>query len=227
MKRDGALLEAIADPGNLRLRFWKASKGKRAKADCRAFQENLDTNLSALRAQLLAGQVRVGDYHYFTVHDPKERTICAAHFRERVLHHGLMSVCEPVLERAAIFDSYACRRGKGQLAAVRRAESYARRYGWFLKMDVRKYFDSVDHTVLRGLLRRKFKDAELEQQRQELPVSEPLQQQPGQQEQQHRFPGCAGPSSSGALDDAPDDPAAILSPERGVPGQATVEQGPV
>ena len=68
---------------------------------------------------------------------------------------------------------------------------------------------------------------QLEQQRQELPVSEPQQQQPGQQEQQHRFPGCPGPSSSGALDDAPADPAAILSPEYGVPGQTTVEQGPV
>jgi retron-type reverse transcriptase len=155
----GQLLAAIADPGNLRLAFWKASKGKRAKADCRAFQESLDTNLGALRAELLAGQVRVGNYHYFTIHDPKERTICAAQFRERVLHHALMNVCEPVLERAAVFDSYACRRGKGQLAAVRRAESYARRYGWFLKLDVRKYFDSVDHTVLRRLLRQKFKDA--------------------------------------------------------------------
>jgi hypothetical protein len=69
---------------------------------------------------------------------------------------------------------------------------------------------------------------QLEQQRQELPASEPQQQQqPGQQEQQHRFPGCLGPSSSGALDDAQADPAAILSPERGVPGQTAVEQGPV
>jgi hypothetical protein len=66
---------------------------------------------------------------------------------------------------------------------------------------------------------------QLEQQRQELPVSEP--QQPGQQEQQHRFPGSAGPSSSGALDDAQADPAAILSLEYGVPGQSAVGQGPV
>jgi RNA-directed DNA polymerase len=68
----------------------------------------------------------VGNYRYFTVHDPKKRTICAAQFRERVLQHALMNLCEPVLERAAIFDSYACRKGKGQLLAVRRAESYAR-----------------------------------------------------------------------------------------------------
>ena len=159
MKRAGQLLEAIADAGNLRLAFWKAAKGKRAKADCRAFQARLDANLTALRADLLASTARVGDYHYFTIHDPKERTICAASFRERVLHHALMNVCEPVLERAAIFDSYACRRGKGQLAAVRRAAAYAGRYGWFLKMDIRKYFNSVDHDAMRGLLRRKFKDA--------------------------------------------------------------------
>ena len=158
MKRMGQLLDAIADLDNLRLAFWKASKGKRAKPDCRSFPENLDANLEAMRAELLSGQVLVGDYHYFTIHDPKERTICAAAFRERVLHHAVMNVCEPVLERAAVFDSYACRKGKGQLAAVRRAESYARRFGWFLKLDVRKYFDSVDHSVRRELLRRKFKD---------------------------------------------------------------------
>lgn len=70
-----------------------------------------------------------------------------------------MNVCEPVLERAAIYHSYACRKGMGAQAAVRRAGSNARQSGWFLKMDIRKYFDSIDHGVLRGLLARKFKDA--------------------------------------------------------------------
>jgi retron-type reverse transcriptase len=159
MKRAGQLLKAVASPDNLRLAFWKAAKGKRAKADCRAFQQRLDGNLDDLRGDLLAGTVRVGDYHYFTIHDPKERIICAASFRERVLHHALMNVCEPVLERAAVFDSYACRRGKGRLAAVTRAQAYARRHAWFLKLDVRKYFDSIHHDTLRDLLRRKLKDA--------------------------------------------------------------------
>jgi len=158
MKRHGQLMDAIADPANLRLAFWKAAKSKRAKTDCRAFQEKLDDNLATLRAELLSGRVVIGDYHSFTIYDPKERTICAASFRERVLHHALMNVCEPVLERAAIFDSYACRKGMGAQAAVRRAASYARQHGWFLKMDIRKYFDSIDQSVLRGLLRRKFKD---------------------------------------------------------------------
>jgi RNA-directed DNA polymerase len=161
MKRHGQLMEAIAEPANLRLAFWKAAKSKRAKADCRAFEDRLEENVVSLRAELLSGSVDVGDYHTFTIHDPKERTICAASFRERVLHHALMNVCEPVLERAAIFDSYACRKGRGQQVAVRRAMSYARGNGWFLKMDIRKYFDSIDQEVLRGLLRRKFKDVRL------------------------------------------------------------------
>ena len=151
----------IADAENLRLAFWKAAKGKRGKADCVAFRERLDENLAALRAELLAGDVPVGNYHYFTVHDPKERLICAASFRERVLHHALMNLCEPVLERAAVFDSYACRKGKGRLLAVERAQGYARTHGWFLKMDIRKYFDSIDHETLRALLGRKFKEPEL------------------------------------------------------------------
>jgi RNA-directed DNA polymerase len=154
-------MEAIAEPANLRLAFWKAAKSKRAKADCRAFEDRLEENVVSLRAELLSGSVDVGDYHTFTIHDPKERTICAASFRERVLHHALMNVCEPVLERAAIFDSYACRKGRGQQVAVRRAMSYARQSGWFLKMDIRKYFDSIDQEVLRGLLRRRFKDVRL------------------------------------------------------------------
>jgi retron-type reverse transcriptase len=69
-----------------------------------------------------------------------------------------MAVCEPVLERAAVFDSYACRKGKGRLAAVERASGYARRHDWFLKMDVRKYFASIDHLLLERLLQRRFKD---------------------------------------------------------------------
>ena len=148
----------IADAENLRLAFWKAAKGKRGKTDCLAFRERLEENLAALGAELLAGNVLVGDYHYFKVHDPKERLICAAAFRERVLHHALMNVCEPMLERAAVFDSYACRKGKGRLRAVNRARGYARRHRWFVKMDIRKYFASIHQATLRQLLGRKFKD---------------------------------------------------------------------
>jgi hypothetical protein len=118
----------------------------------------LDAHLEELQQSLLSGNVTVGNYHYFKIRDPKERTICAASFSERVLHHAVMNLCEPILERASVSDSYACRKGKGRLAAVERAQQYACQYRWFLKLDVRKYFDSIHHETLRGLLRGTFKD---------------------------------------------------------------------
>ena len=158
MKREGNLIEKIADPGNLRLAFWKARKGKEGKADVEQYRGELDRNLIRLRDELLTGNVHVGDYFYFTIRDPKERRICAAAFPERVLHHALMNVCHPVFERFQTDDSYATRIGKGQYAALERAKEHTRRYRWFCKLDVRKFFDSIDHEALYMRLCRKFKD---------------------------------------------------------------------
>jgi RNA-directed DNA polymerase len=158
MKRAGNLYERIVEPESLRLAFLKSVRGKRGKADVVAYAANLEQNLRQLREQLLAEQVDVGHDHFFTVHDPKERVICAASFPERVLHHAIMNVCEPVLERYAIHDSYACRTGKGMHAAVLRAQAFTRRYPWYLKLDIRQYFASIDHTVVMSLLERQIKD---------------------------------------------------------------------
>jgi RNA-directed DNA polymerase len=158
MKRAGDLYGPIAEPENLRQAFLKAIRGKRGKAEVIVYTANLDRNLRLLRDQLLAGEVDVGHYHFFTVHEPKERLICAASFPERVLHHAIMNVCEPVLERYAIHDSYACRAGKGMHAAVLRAREFTRRYPWYLKLDIRKYFDSIPHAPLLRLLERRIKD---------------------------------------------------------------------
>jgi RNA-directed DNA polymerase len=148
MKRAGNLYESIADPENLRLAFLKSVRGKRHKTDVISYTARLDENLLQLRDQLLARQVDVGHYHFFTVHDPKERVICAASLPERVLHHAIMNVCEPILERYAIHDSYACRTGKGMHTGVLRAQTFTRKYAWYLKLDIRKYFDSIDHRIL-------------------------------------------------------------------------------
>lgn len=158
MKREGYLMERIADPDNLRLAFWKAKRGKSAKLEVMAYQKNLDKNLLFLRNELIAGEVTVGNYHYFKVYDPKERQICAAAFSERVLHHALMHVCHDNFEKYQIYDSYASRLGKGTFAALERATLFQKQYPWFLKLDVRKYFDSIDHSILKNLLRKRFKD---------------------------------------------------------------------
>lgn len=161
MRRAGNLMEKIADPDNLRLAFWNARRGKDGKPEVECYRNNLDQNLCKLQRQLLSGKVDVGHYHYFTIFDPKERTICAAAFPERVLHHALMNVCHEPFENYQIFDSYATRPEKGTYSALHRAEYFQRKYQWFLKLDVRKYFDNIDQKVLLDLLQRRFKDPKL------------------------------------------------------------------
>jgi retron-type reverse transcriptase len=158
MKRENNLISLIAEPDNLRLAFWKARKSKEGKMEVAYFRKFLDKNLLTLRNELLSGNVQVGQYHYFTIYDPKERKICAATFRERVLHHALMNVCHANFEKYQIFDSYASRLGKGTYATLERASVFQYQYKWFLKLDVRKYFDSIDHAILKQLLVKRFKD---------------------------------------------------------------------
>lgn len=125
------------------------------------FSSNFDNNIQKLRDQLLSESVEIGDYSFFKVFDPKERLICAAAFPERVLHHAMMNLCEPVLDNFSIFDSYACRKGKGLHKALDRASEFARKSKWHLKLDIRKYFDSIDHDIAMTLLSRRFKDPRL------------------------------------------------------------------
>jgi RNA-directed DNA polymerase len=101
--------------------------------------------------------VRVGQGHRFEIHDPKPRAIFAPCFRERVLHHALMNRIGPVLDRALINDSYACRAGKGTLAATARVHEHVRRFPWYAKMDVRAYFASIRHSILMERIRRRIK----------------------------------------------------------------------
>ncbi len=151
-------MEQIADPENLREAFLRAARGKAARIGVCAFRANLDAELAALRAAILAGTVRVGECDSFTIFEPKERRIHAPCFRERVLHHALIGPCEADLDRWLMDDTYACRRGLGREAALRRAEHFAWRYKWFLKLDVQKYFDSIPHDVLLAEIKRRWRD---------------------------------------------------------------------
>ncbi len=158
MKRVGNLLVEIAARDNLALAFHKASRGKRYRPEVQRFAEDLEDRLQSLRLGLLRGDVSLGRSHTFMIRDPKPREICAPCFEERVLHHAIMNVCEPVFERTAIDHSYACRRGKGRLAALETASKRARSRPFFLKMDMRAYFHSINHSCLLELLQRRFKD---------------------------------------------------------------------
>jgi RNA-directed DNA polymerase len=157
-KRKGYLIEAIANPDNLRLAFWKAQRGKSRSMEVEEYRQNLDKHLLELRGEILSGQVRVGEYRYFKVYEPKERLISAATFHEKVLHHALMNICHPYFERCQINDSYASRKGKGTYAALDTSKEWTRTKKYYLKLDIRKFFESVEHGVLKEQLKRQFKD---------------------------------------------------------------------
>ena len=122
-KRPKNLLPAIVTRDNILEAYLKARRGKRHRPDVLAFENDFEREIENLRRQLESVKLAVGDYHFFKIYDPKERLICAAPFRERVLHHALMNVCEPVFERFLIDQSYACRKGKGRLAAIAYAKA--------------------------------------------------------------------------------------------------------
>ncbi|WP_179138077.1 RNA-directed DNA polymerase [Candidatus Entotheonella palauensis] len=161
MKRTAIRLEDIASWHNLARAVERAARGKRYRPEVVAFVSQLDRNLAMLRTGILNGTVPVGQSAQFHIRDPKPRVIHAPCFRERVLHHAIMAHVGPVLDRALIDDTFACRTGKGMLAAVRRCQHHIRRFPWYAKLDVRQYFASIDHGVLKHQLRHRLKSAPL------------------------------------------------------------------
>jgi len=139
---------------NLYRAWHKVSLGRSSKPAILEFYRSLDKNLLSISADLRSGTYRPGPFNRFLVTDPKERIISASPVRDRVVQHALMNYYDPFFHRHLIFDTYACRIGKGTHKAVLRAFHFAKHSGFFLKMDVRKYFDSIDHETLKALLRK-------------------------------------------------------------------------
>jgi RNA-directed DNA polymerase len=161
MRRAGNLFERIADLENLLVAFHAAAKGKANRPEVVAFRRSLHDRVLDIRNRLLGGEFEFGGYHEFTIRDPKTRTIQAAPFEQRVVHHAIVQVTGPVLERSLVFHSYACRKGKGQHAAARAAQGFCRRHPFYLKMDMEKFYDSIPHDRLMGLLERRFRERRL------------------------------------------------------------------
>ena len=154
MKRTGNLWPSIVSFENLAAAAHAASAGKRGRPDVAVFNLNLEWELLELQRELASGNYRPGPYRTFMVKDPKPRHISAAPFRDRVVHHALTRVVEPIFEKRFSKDSFACRKGFGTHRALDRAKEGARRCPYVLKCDIRKYFASIDHEILKGLLAR-------------------------------------------------------------------------
>lgn len=143
---------------NLVLAWRKARKGKRGKPPAATFELNAGENLLQLQRELRDKTYRPGAYRSFTIREPKRRLISAAPFRDRVVHHALCHVIEPLFERRFIGDSYANRVSKGTHRALDRSQAFARRYRYVLQCDVEQFFPAIDHTILRRELARVIAD---------------------------------------------------------------------
>ncbi|MEM9275594.1 MAG: RNA-directed DNA polymerase [Cyanobacteria bacterium P01_F01_bin.143] len=157
MKRYGNLWHQIIDWSNLLLAACQAQKGKRFRDNVLAFNYNLEQELFKLSSELESQTYRPGSYKSFRIYDPKPRLISAAPYRDRVVHHALCNVIVPLVEKSFIHDSYANRIGYGTHRALTRFIEFARSSRYVLQCDIRKYFPSIDHEILKQIIRRKIK----------------------------------------------------------------------
>lgn len=138
----------------------KAARGKRGQPEVRRFFERFDDQIGALAGALLTGEIPLDGYRCFRVYDPKPRLIHAPSFRDRVVHHALLNLMIDTFECTEVRSSFACRPGKGVLAAAQAAQKAIRRYPWYVKIDIHGYFDHIDQRLLLELLARRFKGRE-------------------------------------------------------------------
>ncbi|MEI6238567.1 MAG: reverse transcriptase/maturase family protein [bacterium] len=142
--------------------------GKKYKKDVAEFQLNLSNNIYRLHNDLKGKTYVHGSYEAFSVNDPKPRSIHKATVRDRLLHHAVYRQLYPYFEGKFIFDSYSCRDIKGTHRALNRLRQFARKVSknnhrtcWVLKCDVRKFFASIDHSILMNILRRHISNSDI------------------------------------------------------------------
>jgi len=164
MKTHKNLFKQVCEIKNLNKAYLKARKGKNGSEEVLEFTFNLEAELIKLQDELIKGIYKTGEYRHFIIFEPKERKISALPFRDRIVHHAICSIIGPIFEGKFIYDSYACRKGKGTHKGINRIQKFIRKTGdnhYVLKCDVSKYFQSVDKETLKLILRKKIADIKL------------------------------------------------------------------
>ena len=153
---------------NLLISWQEFLCGKRRKKDVEAFSADLMDNILQLRQELVEGTYKHGGYEAFVINDPKTRSIHKALVRDRLLHHAIHRVLYPYFDKKFIYDSYSCRVDKGTHRAINRLRDFGRKASqnntrtvWVLKCDVRKFFASIQHPVLKNILKRYIEDGDV------------------------------------------------------------------
>jgi retron-type reverse transcriptase len=157
MKRYGYLYPKITSFENLLLAANRAQKSKRFRPEVLRFNLNFETELLQLQTELQTQTYQPGNYFNFEIYDPKPRWISAAPYRDRVVHHALCTIIQPIFERSFISDTYANRIGYGTHRALERFAHFTRKSPYVFQADIRRYFPSINHSILKKLIRRKIK----------------------------------------------------------------------
>ena len=164
MKRHGNLFEKLTDTDTLRLAAANAVKGKKGRA-IDAFKADIDGKVAEVQRMLIDGTFRTSKYHTFKVYEPKEREIYALPFYpDRIVHHAVMIVLEPILQKVFTLNTFSCIKGRGLSRCALRVRKLIRSFDkspklYCLKIDIRKFYPSISHEVMKKLLRKKIKDA--------------------------------------------------------------------
>ena len=161
MKRIGKLWPQVVSFDNLWLAYNKAKRAKANRDSVAAFSFNVEVELLTLQQELVSGTYQPGKYRQFVIKERKPRLISAAPFRDRVVHHAIMNVLEPILDKRFYYHSYACRSGKGVHKAVNQYQKWSQQYAYVLKLDIARYFPSIRHQQLKSQLRCIIKDIAL------------------------------------------------------------------
>lgn len=145
---------------NIYQSWFRYRKGKKPSYDLDHFQYNLEVELHGLYHDLNYGTYKHVDYRKFIVTDNKKREISVASVRDRVVHRLFYDYLVDIFDKTFVFDAWSCRKGKGLMGAIDRAQQFMRKYknGFVWRADIRKFFDNVDHDILFQLLKRKIRD---------------------------------------------------------------------
>ena len=172
MKTHKNLFNRICTFDNLHQAYLGARKCKRYRQEILQFSWNLEENLLQIQDELKNQTYKHGQYIKFIIQDSKKREIKAAPFRDRVMHHALCNIIEPIFDHGFIYDSYACRKNKGTHRAIKRLEKFLRSVAererervdsrqqiYVLKCDISRYFASIDHKILLLIIKKKITDS--------------------------------------------------------------------
>lgn len=159
------IFDKIVSPENLFLAWDKFKSDKRKKRDVQQFEWKLEENIFKLHKDLKNKTYKHEAYSSFYIHDPKQRQIHKAIVRDRILHHAIFNVINPLFESVFIPNSFSCRISKGTHKGVNALNKMLRRTSrngfkpcFALKCDIRKFFETVDHSKLLSILRKRIKD---------------------------------------------------------------------